>query len=104
MTETFPWVDKLPVERGHKPGPTQTQEDPNSISGHHISYGVVGCGIVDSRDLGGEQIDLRASKGNQRDRRHFVLMAKSNTPESGPRFTYIYEAMRGGQRASMNRS
>ena len=89
LNETFPGICKWPVQRGHKPWPAQTQKDPNSVGRHHVSYGVVCRGVVDGGDLGGEQIDLRTSEGNQRDRRHLVLQAKSNTPESGPRFMYI---------------
>ena len=96
LNETFPRIYKLPVQRRHKPWPAQTKEDPNSVGRHHVSYGVVGRGVVDGGDLGGEQIYLRASKGNQRDRRHLILRAKSNTPESGPRFIYIYEGRAKG--------
>ena len=89
LNETFPGIYKLPVQRGHKPRPAQTKEYPNSVGRYHVSYGVVCRGVVDGGDLGGEQIYLRATKGDQRDSRHLVLQAKFNTPESGPRFIYI---------------
>ena len=46
-----------------------------------VSYGVISGGIIDGRDLGGEQIDLRAAEGNQGDGCHLVLKTKSRTAD-----------------------
>ena len=71
--EAYTGVYKVPVARGHQPGPAQPQEHPDTVGRHHIAEGVIRRGIIDGRDLTGKQIYLRSSERHYRYCGHFVL-------------------------------